>query len=164
MTIKNFFAHFENKQLSQALNIFNQLDQNKQEAILQQLYYQARNANMPFAVSVLYRKLHEGKTFNDFFNAWLPPNEYTKPFNIGDKKYYNYSTVPTRIVNAINIEDPNEIISIGILWGTEEETKKLLERVVKDKSNQVRHDSISEVADKISSKIYYVKTDTELGC
>lgn len=163
MKQKQFFNSFAKQEFSQALSAFNQLDKKEQEDILQQLYYQSREANTPIAISVLYRKLHDGKTFSDFHNAWLPPSEYTKPFNIGNKLYYHYANVPTRVINAVNIADPKEIISVGMSWCDEKQFGQLLEQVSKAKSNEVRHDKISEVADKISSTIYKVEADTNIG-
>lgn len=163
MTQKQFFDNFEKQNFSQALNIFSQLDKEEQEAIFQQLYYLSREANTPIAISVLYRKLHDGKTFEDFYNAWLPPIEYSKPFKVGNKLYYHYSNIPTRVINAVSATDSTEIISIGMLWGTEKEVEKLFEQVKNDNSNQVRHDKISEVADKITAKTYVVKSDLNIG-
>lgn len=163
MNEKLFFNHFEQQDFSQSLSVFNQLDIKQQEAILQQLYYKAREANTPVAVSVLYRRLHDGKTFDDFYKAWLPPAEYANPINIGDKVYYQYANVPLRVINAVNSEDPKEVVSIGMAWCSEEQFAQLSEQIAKHKSNDERHNQIANVADKISAKTYLVKADTNLG-
>ena len=51
---------------------------------------------------MLIRKLKPGQTYEDFRNAWLP-----------EEPYYE---LPCFVVNAQNIFDPSEIISIGLVW------------------------------------------------
>ena len=118
---------------------------------------------MPAIISFLQRNLHEGKTFEDFHKAWFPPKELTHPEKIGDMTYHHFFPVQTRVINDINMENPNEVISIGLTWGTEEELKDLYERVKSKKGNQIRSDSIAKVADKVDLKICFVKSDDNLG-
>jgi hypothetical protein len=51
-------------------------------------------------VSVFRRRLREGATFEDFLRAW----EADRGFG-----------VPARVVNAIALDDPREILSIGFV-------------------------------------------------
>ncbi len=51
-------------------------------------------------VSVLLRRLKDGCTFEDFVRAW----EADQGFGI-----------PTRVFNAVSVEDPRDIISVGFV-------------------------------------------------
>lgn len=51
-------------------------------------------------VSVLVRRLKQGCTFEDFVRAW----EADQGFGI-----------PTRVFNALSLDDPREVISIGFV-------------------------------------------------
>lgn len=163
MTKQQFFEQFDEQNIQQALNTFQKLNESTQLDILKQLHYQAREAKAPIAVGVLYRKLHDGKTFDDFYSAWMPPESAMNPFQVGKTTYHHYFKCPTRVINAINLEDPKEIISIGMMWCSKEEFEQGFKEVSASKSNAERGSSISTVADKISAKVYMVETDTELG-
>lgn len=164
MLIENFFNHFEQQDYAQAIDSFDKLNKDEKIQLLKQLYYQAREAKAPVAISVNYRKLHENQTFNDFYNAWMPPIEATRPFKIGNKIYFNHFETPIRVINAVNMQDPSEVVSIGLVWcNSEAEFDAGLQRVIDSEANQIRADSISDVAEQTSSKIYKVKTDTQLG-
>lgn len=164
MPNKNFFNHFEQQDFDQAIDNFDKLDKNHQKEILKQLYYQAREAKMPIAVNVNYRKLLENQTFDDFYSAWMPPQKFTKPFKIGDTTYYHHFETPLRVINAVNMQDPSEVVSIGIVWcASEAEFAAGLQEVMDSEANKIRGDNISEAAEQESTKIYIVKADTRLG-
>lgn len=158
-----FFAEFKRQDFARALQAFNQFSASEQQDILKQLYYQAREADTPVALSVLYRRLHPGKTFADFQQGWFPSKEHTQPFQVGDKTYHQFFPVPMRVINAVNQDDPSEIISVGMAWCTETEFDAGFQQSAQMKSNQQRRDNIADVADKISAKVYKVKADTNLG-
>ena len=61
------------------------------------------------------------------------------------------------------MNDSNDVISIGLLWCTEEEFKIGIKKAEESQSNAERGENISEVADKESVEIYMVKADTNLG-
>ncbi len=84
----------------------------QQTDVLKQLCYQAREAKMPVALSILHRKLCPGKTFADFYEGWFPPKEYTKPFTVGDKTYHHFFPIQLRVINAVNMNDPSVISTI----------------------------------------------------
>lgn len=164
MDPNKFFSQFENQDFTQALDTFDALSQDEQKNVLKQLFYQSREAKMPIAVSVLYRKLHDGKTFDDFYNAWMPPKDAMEPFEVGEKTYYQFFDTPVRVINAINMHDPQEIVSIGLVWSdSEEQFKQSLAKASKADDNVTRGDSVATVADKVSAKIYKVSADTQLG-
>lgn len=159
----NFEKLFEEQNFSKALESFDQMNQTDKENALKILYYKSRNAKTPVAVSVLHRRLNEGKTFEDFFNAWMPPKNSMKPFSVGSTTYYQHFEIPVRVINAINMNDSNDVISIGLVWCTEEEFKIGIKKAEESQSNAERGENISEVADKESVEIYMVKADTNLG-
>ncbi len=51
-------------------------------------------------VSMIVRRLREGSTFEDFRRAWYPDRGFG---------------VPSRVLNAVRLDDPREILSIGFL-------------------------------------------------
>lgn len=159
----SFEKLFEEQKFDEAVKLFEQMSKNDKEQTLRALYYQARNAKQPVAVSILHRRLHNGKTFDDFFKAWMPPQDSMRPFTVGNTTYYQHFEIPVRVINAINVADANDIISIGLVWCTEEEFKAGIKKTEESQANAKRGDSISEVADKESVTIYMVKADTNLG-
>jgi hypothetical protein len=65
-------------------------------------------------VSILVRRLREGKTYDDFREAWLP------------EKGFGW---PTRVVTAQRMDDPREIVTIGFSDISPEEGEALLAQV-----------------------------------
>jgi hypothetical protein len=90
-------------------------------------------------VSILVRRLREGKTYEDFRKAWLP-----------DKGF----GVPTRVVSAIRTDDPREIVTVGFTDISEDEASAFLDRV--GPQEQVRHDRIEEVIEPGGTRAFYV--------
>jgi hypothetical protein len=68
----------------------------------------------PMIVSILVRRLREGKTYEDFRLAWLP------------EKGFGW---PTRVVTAQRLDDPREIVTIGFSDVGRGEAEALLARV-----------------------------------
>lgn len=163
MSKQQFFEQFDKQNIEQALTTLKALGENEQLNVLKQLHYQAREAKMPVSLGVLYRELHDGKEFQDFYDAWMPPAGETDPFTVSNTTYHNYFKCPTRVINAINLENPKEIISIGMMWCSKQEFEQGFKEMTASKSNSQRADNISNVAKKISAKIYMVEADTGLG-
>ena len=65
-------------------------------------------------ISVLVRRLREGKTYQDFREAWLPEQGFG---------------FPTRVVSAQGVEDEHEIITIGFSELDEAEAEAQLQRI-----------------------------------
>jgi hypothetical protein len=91
-------------------------------------------------VSVLMRRLKEGKTYADFRAAWKPE----KGFGI-----------PTRVVTAQGIDDPREIITIGFSELEPEDIPAFLDRV--GPQEQLRHDRIEEVIEPEMTRSFYIQ-------
>ena len=91
-------------------------------------------------VSVLTRRLREGKTYADFRAAWKPD----KGFGIS-----------TRVVTAQGLEDPREIVTIGFSDLEEEDIPTFLERV--GPQEQVRHERLEAVVEPEMTRRFYVQ-------
>jgi hypothetical protein len=76
-------------------------------------------------VSILVRRLREGKTYEDFREAWLP------------EKGFGW---PTRVVTAQRMDDPREIVTIGFSDVAREDAEALLQQVGVEQSGGERRD------------------------
>ena len=88
--------------------------------------------------SVLIRTLKEGKTVEDFVNAWMPE----KGFGI-----------PTEVVIARGIENPQEVLTLGRSDLAVADIGAFLERVGPQESK--RHDKIDAVIDKFVLRSFF---------
>lgn len=91
-------------------------------------------------VSILVRRLREGKTYEDFREAWLP------------EKGFGW---PTRVVTAQRMDDPREIVTIGFSEVDREEAEALLQQVgvehsgeQRDKAAEESEEHLDEVAEE----------------
>jgi hypothetical protein len=84
-------------------------------------------------VSILVRRLREGKTYDDFREAWLP------------EKGFGW---PTRVVTAQRMDDPREIVTIGFSDITPEQGEALLAQVGLQESGEARTEAASEPGDE----------------
>lgn len=91
-------------------------------------------------VSILVRRLREGKTYEDFREAWLP------------EKGFGW---PTRVVTAQRMDDPREIVTIGFSDVGREEAEALLQQVgvehsgeQRDKAAEESEEHLDEVAEE----------------
>src|SRR4051812_17484446 len=84
-------------------------------------------------VSLLVRRLREGKTYEDFREAWLP------------EKGFGW---PTRVVSAQRMDDPREIITIGFSDISEEQGEALLAQVGLDPSGDKRDEAAEKQDDE----------------
>ena len=157
-----FWSAFEAQALDRALSIFTGLNVTEQQMIFAELFQKSRYQKMPNAMSVLFRELHEDKSFDDFHEAWLPPQECLKPIEQYGQKFEQFFPAPTRVINAINSENPKEIISIGLHWVAEDQVEKMMAVVYGD-ANKVRGEKIKAIASKGKAGVYEVKTDENLG-
>lgn len=98
-------------------------------------------------ISVLTRRLREGKDYSDFRAAWLP-----------DKGF----GVPTRVVSAVSAEDPREVVTIGFTDIELDEAEAFLERI--GPQEQLRHDRLEEVLEPGgSNRVYIQVADDDLS-
>lgn len=113
--------------------------------------------NTPQFLPVLYRKLKPGQTYHDFYQAWLPPVLNGKD---PTKEPVEYFKVPVQVINAVNAADPTDIISIGLIWATNEEAQTEIERT--KLTEEERSEKISKMADTTQSSKFYIIKDVNL--
>lgn len=138
--------------IKEALVKFRALSETDQENFFREM---APTLFPPSLLSILSRKLHAGKTYEDFHKAWLPPLKE-------GQDAAHYFPCPTYVINAQNMEDPSEILSIGLMWIEEENLSNILKDMGGTESQ--RHDRVAEVAEKVGSTLMYkLKDVTQLG-
>lgn len=167
--VEKFWSNFQNKDFNAAQKQFDELSEKDKQAVFAELFQKSEFHRQPIMVSVLQRVLHDNKSFDDFYQAWLPTEKMSNKIEIHGQSFQQHFPSPVRVINAININNPKEIISIGITWvANPEEEKSLWEYInknnsEKDKNNQIRHDSIQEVAEGKLLGLFRVESDDNLG-
>jgi hypothetical protein len=91
-------------------------------------------------ISVLTRRLREGKTYEDFREAWLPDQGFG---------------FPTRVVSAQRADDDREVITIGFSELDEAEVEAQLQRIGSQEKR--RHDKIDAVVEPEMTRRFYVQ-------
>jgi hypothetical protein len=95
-------------------------------------------------IALFVRRLREGKTYEDFREAWMAEKGFG---------------VPTRVVTGQRLDDEREIVSIGFVDIAPEELAAGAERVADQEA--VRHDRISEVTEPEHTRVFYVQRDDD---
>jgi hypothetical protein len=91
-------------------------------------------------ISILTRRLREGKTYEDFREAW--------------QRAYGFG-IPTRVVSAQSLDDPREIVTIGFSDLEVSEIDAFLERIGPEEAR--RHERIDAVIDPGMTRRFYVQ-------
>jgi hypothetical protein len=89
-------------------------------------------------VVVFRRRLKPGASFSDFVKAW----EADKGFG-----------VPSRVFNAVSLEDEGEVLTFGFVDIEPSELKDLVQRVTEQEA--VRHSRIADVIESTQLHAYY---------
>lgn len=89
-------------------------------------------------VAVFRRRLREGATFEDFIRAW----EADRGFG-----------VPARVFNAVSVDDPREVLSIGFVGIDANDLGSAVTRVSEQEA--VRHSRIDEVVESTVLHAFY---------
>jgi hypothetical protein len=89
-------------------------------------------------VAVFRRRLREGKTFDDFLEAW------------GAEKGFG---IPTRVFNAIRLDDDREILTFGFVDIDARELESATHSIAAQEGQ--RHDRIDEVIDTTELRAFY---------
>ncbi len=138
--------------IKEALSKFRALPEVDQEDFFRKL---APTIFPPATFGVLYRKLHPGKTYEDFHKAWLPPLKEGQDLA-------HFFPVPTYVLSGENKDDPTDIITIGLSWADVETVSDFLQNM--HEVGAERHKSINTVAELIGSPLIYKTKDvTKLG-
>ena len=166
--IEKFWTSFKDKDFSKAQVEYEQLSQEAKQKILAHLYQQSQYHRKPIMVSVLRGNLYEGKTFNDFYHAWMPDEAGADLSQYGET-YKQIFPVPVRVINGINTANQDEIISIGITWVENKEDESAFwdyinnAKQAEDEVNKSRHDKIQDVADRELLGLFKIESDDNLG-
>ena len=91
-------------------------------------------------ISVLVRRLREGKTYEDFREAWLPEQSFG---------------FPTRVLSAQRIDDQREVLTIGFSELDEAQAEAQFQRI--GPQEQRRHDRIDAVVEPDMTRQFYVQ-------
>jgi hypothetical protein len=91
-------------------------------------------------ISILTRRLREGKTYEDFRTAW--------------EREHGFG-VPTRVVSGQSLDDPRELVTIGFSDLEVSDIKAFLERVGPEEAR--RHDRIAAVIEPEMTRRFYVQ-------
>lgn len=169
ITAIKFLVLLEEKKYQEAVQLFKNISQEEQEALMKSVgetISGKRNSaiDSPNVVVILNRTLKEGKTFEDFYEAWKPPVEGIQCGK--NKNFYNYFSGPVRVINVQNAQDPREILSIGMMWGEQHQLDNCFAEEIKfrEKTEQLRAEKIEKVADKVGeNKFCFVLSDDMLG-
>lgn len=89
-------------------------------------------------VALFRRRLKPGMTFDDFKRAW----EAERGFG-----------VPARVLSAVSIADPSEILTVGLVDIDPAEMATATERVAEQEHK--RHDLIAEVIESTELRAFY---------
>ncbi|MCX7121614.1 MAG: hypothetical protein NTZ67_07590 [Gammaproteobacteria bacterium] len=164
---EKFLKLFSTQQFEKAVNCFASLNEGEKTAIFAELFQKTAFSRNPMIISVLYRELFDGKTFEDFHQAWFPPKEYCHEIKKDGEVFQQVFPAPTRVYNAVSMDNPKEVVSVGFTWiDSEEQSKKMMayaQNAGKDNLNKKRQDNIDTIAKKLSSKLYELKTSDNLG-
>jgi hypothetical protein len=91
-------------------------------------------------MAVFVRRLKEGKTYEDFREAWYPDFAYP---------------VKGHVVTGQRMDDPREIINIGFVDLSPEDFAGFLERSAPHEAT--RHDRIAEIIEPEMTRAFYVQ-------
>ena len=145
----------ENNWLIEDEQTLNNLNTNK-NPVTNKAIPKIENENPPQIVTLLQRKLKENVSYEEFLAAWLPENVSYK----GDASHYY--DLPVQVINAENLQDPTEIISIALIWADKEATMEESKRMAA--ADKLRQERVALVTDKLNDpKIFEVKNYFNLG-
>ncbi len=89
-------------------------------------------------IAVFRRRLRDGATFEEFVAAWEADTGFG---------------VPARVFNAVSVEDPREILSVGFVDVTPDDLAATAQEVGTQEA--VRHTRIDEVIESTILHAYY---------
>lgn len=164
-----FWSCFENQDFAQAQHFFDRLSDMDKQSVLSDLFQQSGHCQKPIALSVLRRQLYDQKTFNESYQAWLPSSDDCQFAQQGRQKFQQYFSLPTRVINAVNIANEKEVLSVSLVWAHNSDQEQAFWQYIdklkvgKDTSNAQRHARIQQVAKGELLGIYKTESDDNLG-
>ena len=99
-------------------------------------------------LAVMVRRLKEGVSYEQFKDAWTPEHGFGRE---------------VRVLNAVNVDDPRELVSVGLMPGaTKEKLPAFLSQVAASEAS--RHAKMETVIDGFVLRgIYEVVDDVDLS-
>lgn len=150
-----FLEHLQKGEVEQARTLFLECSPEDQIVLLSE-YVQLLGSRKeifinPKMIAFLRRDLRDGKTYQDFESAWLPDAPIQE---LNGQKVVDYYKIPVQVVNAQNVQNPKEMISIGLVDASQEEVIKHAQENAD--ADAVRRTKTSEVTEKGSVGLYKV--------
>ena len=165
--ISQFWEHFNAQCFNDASECLNKLTLTEQSAMLEELFQKSEYHRAPFILSVFRAKLKEGETFNDFHQAWYPEAKTCDPIETKGQKFAQHFPVPMRVLNAVNIANPNDVLTVGIGWVRSKEEEQsftqYMEQTMQGKHTNDRRTKNAEVSDRSMLGMFRLLTDDNLG-
>jgi len=93
-------------------------------------------------VAVFRRRLKKGASYEDFREAWSTDQGFG---------------IPTRVLNAQRLDDPREILSIGLVDAAPEDLGAIGERAAVNEAR--RHSRIDDVIESTELRAFYLLRD-----
>lgn len=157
-----FLEHLKKNETQKALAFFLEFSQEDQVSVLS-YYAQLINSKKqisinPKMIAFLRRDLREGKTYQEFESAWLPDAPTKK---IDNQKIVDYYKLPVQVINAQSVQNPKELISIGLVDAFQEEIIKEAQKNAD--ADAARRKQTAEVTEKGSVGLYKVMGSYILG-
>ena len=164
-----FWTHFQSQDFKQAQAQLATLDSSEQAAILAELFQKSGFHQKPFMLSVHKGTIKNDKSFAEFYQSWLPPEAACNEVEKHGQIFQQCFPIPLRVVHAVNMNTPNEIVTVSFNWvkskKEEQELMDYIEKAMsgKDEINEQRHNSQKKVIDRELLGMYVVKSDDNLG-
>ena len=89
-------------------------------------------------ISIFRRRLGEGKSFDDFLEAWQAERGFG---------------VPTRVFNAVNLNDQREILTVAFVQVSARAFTEAAQSVAEQEA--IRHSRIDEVIESTELRAFY---------
>jgi hypothetical protein len=162
-----FLNHIKEQDFNTAAQLLGNCSQGEVVAALQAMH-EAIQFKV-HSVSILKRELKPNVSYDDFHQAWLPPMDKKDITMTSTGVLVHYFPFPVRVINAVNIKNDKEVISIGLMGATRQDIEKMQSSSTDQdkkilKTETVRHDQIEEVSTKVGDTDYFeCKDDNNLG-
>ena len=161
MNATDFTALLATGKIEEARQAFLTANKDEQTSVLEGIAATLAQQSLsitPKSIAFLRRNLKAGKTYSDFLKAWTPEGKQFTPENNNSIDYYG---TYTQVINAQNVQDETEMISIGMTCLNEQKLFKLAADY--EKSDAMRRENISKITENGSAAVYRVLGTYTLG-
>lgn len=160
-----FLALLAQAEFEQAAKVFCTYPLKEQAKRLEQLNTSLHKSNRathtPKVLAVIQRQLKDDTRFDQFYEAWQPTADKTQVDD--EHNHFDYFALPVRVINARNIDDPDNILSISMI-ACDDYEDVFDAFSARQSDEQKRAERIALVADKVASnEMYEIISDDILG-